>query len=167
MPELSQYLVGMNLVLIRRAPMEYLEEVARSAATYWLPASGRLAAMDSTALRLLWAGVHAALSAAFLAQLAILVAFAAMAVTFRGRGGRSQRRLPIEITEVQSFAYMLALTIVLYTMALSCTLDIGEPRQRRSSETIFVAAAAIGLMVWRRSAQTGGHPANSQGGRAC
>ena len=116
--------------------------------------------MDSTALRSLWAGVHAALFAAFLAQLAILVAFAAMAVTFRGRGGASQRRLSIEITEVQSFAYMLALTILFYTMALSCTLDIGEPRQRRSTAAIFVAAAAIGLLVWRRTAQASAHPAS-------
>lgn len=154
MPELSRYLVRMNLVLIRRAPVEYLQEVARSLASYWFPASGRLAAMDSTALRLFWSGLHAALFAAFLVQLAILVAVAAIAITFRGAGAGA-RPLRIRITEVQSFAYTLAMTIVLYTMILSCTLDIGEPRQRRSSEAIFVAAVAIGLLVWRRTASTG------------
>jgi hypothetical protein len=57
-PELSTFLVGMNLALIQRAPMEYLQEVARSFAVYWFPAAGRLAAMDSVAPRWLWVALH-------------------------------------------------------------------------------------------------------------
>jgi hypothetical protein len=154
MPALSGYLVRMNLELIRRAPMDYLQEVARSASSFWFPASGRLAAMDSTALRLLWAGLHAGLFSAFLVQLAIVVATAAAAITFRGHAGAGASRLPIEITGLQAFAYTLGVTIVLYTMIFSCTLDIGEPRQRRSSEAIFITAVALGLFVWNQTART-------------
>ena len=49
-PELSSYLLKMNIGLIRRAPVEYLQEVAQSMSIYWFPAAGPLANLDSTLL---------------------------------------------------------------------------------------------------------------------
>jgi hypothetical protein len=49
-PQLSAYLFKMNIELIGRAPVEYLQEVMRSASGYWFPAAGPLANMSSTVL---------------------------------------------------------------------------------------------------------------------
>ena len=59
-PELSKYLVKMNLRLIAQSPLEYLEEVGRSVPIYWFPTVGPLAAMGSSSLRWLWALLHLA-----------------------------------------------------------------------------------------------------------
>ena len=61
-PDLSAYLVKMNLALIRSAPMEYLQDVARALAGYWFPPAGQLASLDSAAARALWTLLHAATS---------------------------------------------------------------------------------------------------------
>ena len=149
---LSSYLVRMNLLLIRRAPLEYLQEVARSAAVYWFPASGRLASMNSSAMRWLWIGVHGSLVVVLAIQLMVLVAWLAVWVTIRPRPIRVPEGLP---ASPAAFAYVSALVIVGYTMALSCLVDIGEPRQRRSTDAIFVFACVLGLHAWSRTASPG------------
>jgi hypothetical protein len=151
-PELSSYLTRMNLLLIRRAPIEYLQEVARSAAVYWFPAGGRLAAMDSLLLRWLWVGVHGALVLLLAVQLMIVAAWVAVRLTFR--------RPPIREHEgvrarPATWAYAVGLAIIGYTMALSCFIDIGEPRQRRSTDAIFVFVCVLGLQTWSRAAAQG------------
>jgi len=138
-PELSRYLLKMNLTLIRRSPLEYLQEVARSLATYWFPAAGPLAAMDSAPLRRLWTGLHAVLVGTFFVQ---LIAFAGAAIV-------QERRNP----STAGLIYVLAATIVFYTMLISCVIDIGEPRQRRSTELLFVFMCIAGVHLWRRMKQ--------------
>ena len=44
--------------------------------------------------------------------------------------------------------YFLAATIVFYTMAISCVLDIGEVRQRRSTDVIVIFMCVLGAHVW-------------------
>jgi hypothetical protein len=151
-PELSTYLVGMNLALIRRAPMEYLQEVARSSAVYWFPAATRLAAMDSAALRWSWVALHGGLVLLFALQLAALTGLGALAITTRRRIGTNRSLAGLDVTALQTFAFLLAITIIFYTMALSCLVDIGEPRQRRTTDVLFVFACVLGAFVWRRTA---------------
>jgi hypothetical protein len=151
MPELSGFLLRMNLVLIRRAPVEYLAEVARSSVTYWLPASGTLAAMDVTVLRWAWALLHATLVVVFGIELAMLLGIAMIAWT-AGRAVRSALISGIQLTDSQAFAFGLAAAIVFYTMLFSCLLDIGEPRHRRPTDLLFIAATVLALMIWKRSA---------------
>jgi hypothetical protein len=154
LPELSAYLVRVNLTAIRHAPLEYLQEVARSSVIYWFPASGRLASFDSAALRWLWFLLHMALVILAALQLAVLIGLGALALTTSHAGRRLVSLATAPIPAPQPFAFSLALLIVGYTMALSCALDIGEPRQRQSTDALFVFACVLGTAVWSRLAQS-------------
>ena len=41
-------------------------------------------------------------------------------------------------------------TLVVYTMLLSCFLDIGEPRQRRPTDVVIVFLCFLGVSYLRR-----------------
>ncbi len=149
-PDLSAYLVKMNLALIRTAPMEYLQDVARSLAGYWFPPAGQLASLDSAAARALWTLLHVAIVGVFALQLIVLAGvslFEASRWMFARRGavaalgGGATARL----------GYFLAAAIVFYTMAISCALDIGEVRQRRSTDVIVIFMCVLGAHIWRQS----------------
>lgn len=152
MPELSRYLLRMNLRLIRAAPLEYIGEVARSAATYWLPASTDLANMHSGVLRGVWALVHAAVTAVFWLQIVVMAGVAGLWLRVRRADGLPRVTLRnLGRPDLQALAYGVAAAIVFYTMALSCVLDIGEPRQRRSTDVLIVFMCFLGAHVWRRA----------------
>lgn len=137
--QLSSYLVRMNLRLIGRAPLEYLTEVGRSLGTYWLPMPAGLAAFNSSALRWLWALLHLTIVGFFFLQLVVLGGVA----IFDARA--------IRATAVQIQAYVLAAAIVFYTMILSCAIDIGEPRQRLSTDALIVFMCFLGAQIWAQS----------------
>lgn len=145
-PELSAYLVRMNLRLIAQSPLEYLEEVGRSLAAYWFPAAGPLAAMGSSALRWLWALLHLT---------GVVVLTMTAGIVLRQIPGQP-RILPdhgalgSEVPSMHAFAWVLSAAIVIYTMLLSCFLDIGEPRQRRPTDVLLVFMCFIGAHVWMR-----------------
>jgi hypothetical protein len=144
-PQLSAYLVRMNLRLIAQSPLEYLEGVGRSTATYWFPAVGPLAAMGSSTLRWLWALLHLAV---------VLVLIMSPGVVLRAMPARPSQ------PSFMAVAYVLSAVIVIYTMLLSCFLDIGEPRQRRPTDILLLlmcfAAAHHWVRVRRHAAVEGG-----------
>jgi hypothetical protein len=139
-PELSAYLVKMNLRLIAQSPLEYLEEVGRSFVTYWFPAVGPLAAKGSSALRWLWGLLH-------LAVMMVLIMTAG--VVFRAM----PRRVPDSVY-VPAVAYLLSAVIVIYTMLINCFLDIGEPRQRRPTDVLLVFMCFVAAHLWVRLRRT-------------
>ena len=146
-PALSAYLVRMNLTLISGAPIEYLEDVARSLGTYWLPASGVLATFRSSLLRWLWGVLHLGVVAIFLAQIAGVSAVTYFATR---RNHRRDAVVPPHAgTSVLGIAYLLTGAIVFYTMVLSCFLDIGEPRQRRPTDVLIVMMCFLGAHAWK------------------
>ena len=161
--DLSRFLLRMNLTLIRKAPMQYLEEVARSIATYWFPAAGGLATMHSTLLNWAWAGVHAAVILAFFSQLIVVTGAALFRASSRFVGhSRLNGLLVPAATEAQILAYLVSAAVVFYTMALSCFMDIGEVRQRRPTDVLIVLMVFLGAWIWSQSlrvATTEGEPA--------
>lgn len=50
----------------------------------------------------------------------------------------------------QAFAYGLAGTIVVYTAAISCFIDEGDPRHRVPTEVIIVFMLFLGTHLWSR-----------------
>lgn len=151
--QLSAYLVKMNLTLISRAPLEYLQEVARSLATYWFPSVGPLASMNSSLLRWSWGLLHGALVLVLSLEVALLLALAI--IRFSERLGRLERVVmpPLAATATQTVAFALAAGIVFYTMILSCAIDIGEPRQRRTTDALVVFLCFLGVHVWRETVE--------------
>jgi hypothetical protein len=150
--DLSRYLLQMNLSLIRRAPLEYLQEVARSAAVYWFPPAGPLANLHSRILRILWTLVHLVVVSAFWLQ---LVVFAGVTIfeTTSELFARNARPKVFELRAIltQISPYFLAGSIVFYTMLLSCVLDIGEVRQRRATDVLIVFMCFLGAHIWRQA----------------
>jgi len=144
-PELSAYLVKMNSRLIAQAPLEYLHEVGRAFAAYWFPASGPLAAMGFSSLRWMWALLHLAVVATCLLQVS-----GALGVAKRTSG------VVLSVLSLPVVAYLLAAAIVIYTMLLSCFLDIGEPRQRRPTDVLLLFMCFVGAHLWRSRRVTTG-----------
>jgi hypothetical protein len=152
-PELSRYLLRMNLRLIASNPIEYLQEVARSMASYWFPAAGHLASLNSKVLRWTWGILHALLLTALLVQLVVFAGILLFeASRRRGMLAAGAISWPIHASDIQALAYVLAGAIVFYNMALSCALDIGETRQRRPTDVLVVFLCVLGLHVWHQSA---------------
>jgi hypothetical protein len=147
--DLSAYLLRMNLRLIARAPVEYLQEVARAAAVYWFPAAGGLAAMGSSVLRWLWAALHVALVSFFFLQLTVAAGVTTFEASKRLAGTRRGAGPPwVRATAAQALAYLMAGGVVFYTMILTCLVDIGEPRQRRPTDVLVVFMCVLGAHVW-------------------
>ena len=151
-PDLSRYLVRMNVRLIAMAPIEYLQEVAQSIAGYWFPAAGPVTTMGSRTLRWTWVLLHFALVSILFMQLVV----AAGITLFYGSTCLVVPR-PILVlsttpaTPEQIFAFVTAGIIVFYNMLLSCAIDIGEPRQRRPTELFLVFMCVLGAHVWHRT----------------
>lgn len=146
-PELSSYLVKMNLTLIRRAPMEYLADVGRALASYWLPATGPLVSGEWPFLRWLWVLTHVAVVLTLVIQ-SMVLAGAVMASAGERSAWMANVRSRLRASPLLVFAYGLAGAIVLYTMLLSCLLDIGEPRQRRPTDVLLVLMCFLGARLW-------------------
>ena len=141
-PELSRFLIRMNLVLISKAPLEYLQEVAKSVPLYWFPATTRLSAMDSSALRWLWTLVHFAVVGLFAIQVMGWI-------SLWSRWTRPAVDQQPAFDDLQTFASVFAMAVILYTMVLCCFMDIGEPRQRRSTDAVIVFATLLGVAARR------------------
>lgn len=151
-PDLSRYLVRMNLTLIRLAPLEYVNEVARSLATYWFPAAGALADMNATTLRVLWIILHFSVLTVFFTELTLIAGVSLLWVTRRAAGWRE--RVPdIAITSAQAAMFLMAGAIVFYTMVLSCVMDIGEARQRRPTDLLILFMSALAGWTWIQTAR--------------
>jgi hypothetical protein len=159
--ELSKYLVRMNATLIMAAPLEYLQEVARSLATYWLPAPGPLAALGSRVLRWCAAAVHLLVVGVLFLELAVLGGGALLAATRRIAAGRAAVPIGGPASRLALGAWSLALAIVAYTMAISCVIDIGEPRQRKPTDLLILFLCVMGLHLWARAITPGGRAESS------
>jgi len=149
-PQLSNYLTQMNLTLISKAPMEYLQDVAWAAGSYWFPSTRGLANMNSTIVQLGWAALHFVFLGFFTLQLFL---FMGIELFKKSRGfvarrhGHKWTEPEFGLRSVQVMAYVFAGIMVFYTMALTCFLDVGQPRQRTSTEAIFIFMVFLGALL--------------------
>jgi hypothetical protein len=163
-PKLSAYLVRADLELIRHAPVPYIRDVARSAGTYWLPADDLLADFHSAIARAAWLLVHSSVVALWWLQMVTLVGAIVFDLSRRISGGPFPRLLPqLSATPTAVTSYLVAGFLVLYTMVVTCLIDIGEPRQRRPTDLLIVFMCVLGVHVWRQtffgsSMRRVGHP---------
>ena len=151
-PQLSNYLLKLNLLLIREAPLNYLQDVVLAFGHYGFPTSNELSNFNSRSLQTLWAVMHFFLIGAFALNLILLLGAAAylkMCNLFVEQldkiniGGT-------RLIDFQEFAYGLAGTIVVYTAAISCFIDVGDPRHRVPTDVIIVFMLFLGTHLWSR-----------------
>jgi hypothetical protein len=141
---LSDYMLRLNLLLIREAPLEYMAEVGRSLSTYWLPSSTDISNFNSRAIQLFWMMIHYAVVVLFLFVSALIFSLALII-----------RRLPVEIKNrisnlIEPFRHLLlpffiSVSIIIYTMLISTMVEAGMPRYRTPTDLLMFFASAIGL----------------------
>jgi hypothetical protein len=148
--ETSKYMLRLNLLLIRKAPLEYLSSVAESMALYWFPSNNSPANMNSRVLQLVWVLIHFVIVGLLALQLLVLGGIAILVISKRIITGDSKAIIDISSHKIPFVAYLLTAVIVFYTMIITCMVDIGDPRQR-SGDALLVFMLFMGLHIWWRS----------------
>lgn len=153
-PELGARLLRMNLDLIARAPLNYLQEVGRSiGGAYWFPAANRLANMKSRFAQSFWSLLHFAIIGAFLAT-CLMVAGTLLDRLFRLIILKQSRGAMSDDLKQQLLVYLLAGTIVFYTMIISCLIDTGDPRHRLPTDGLILMMTMLAPRIWIGLAKT-------------
>ena len=133
---LEGYLLKANLLLIRRAPTEYLREVARSLAQFWLPDP------DWNFQRREWQLLQYALQSlellVFFSGFILLSCLSVLAWQVPIRWTRSQ----LENRGLQAIG-LIVLGVVLPTTILTAMVDQGMPRQRESLDLLILFVAIL------------------------
>jgi len=170
--QLSDYMLKLNLLLIRKAPLNYLQDVAWASASYWFPLAGELSNFNSHFLQLLWGLIHFCLIGAFAFNLILLLG----AATYLKMCNFSVGRLDnitiagARLIHFQGFVYGLAGTIVFYTAAISCLIQMGAARYRGPTEGLIVFMLFLGTQLWWRLLNVTrlvlGAPQSAYGGRS-
>lgn len=147
--DLSNYMLRVNLLLIQQAPLEYVTEVTRSLATYWLPASTDVSNFNSRTIQLLWMTVHFAVTAVFILISTLIFSLLAIIWLF-----------PVEIKEkiitlTQSSHHLLlpffiSISIIIYTMLISTMIEVGNPRYRSPTDLLIFFSLIIGVNFFTR-----------------
>jgi hypothetical protein len=169
--ELSEYLLRLNLVLIQKAPLEYLQEIIWAFGSYWFPSSEQLANMNSRFLQFVWAALHFFLIGGFFLNLLLLVG-AALYIKMCVRSLPSDHQVlrKLETVQLPGFIYGMAGTMVIYTAAITCLIQDGSPRYRLPTDALIVFMLFLGTDIFRRlvgimSAALINHPSTDAGGR--
>jgi hypothetical protein len=151
-PELSAYMLRLNLILIQKAPLNYLQEVLWASVTYWFPSSGELANFNSRGFQLFLAVSHFCLMTAVAINLVLLVG-AGIYVEVCRHFLIKVVGLPVvdfSLIRFQWLIYGLASAIVLYTAVISCLVEIGNARFRVPTDALIVFMLFLGSQLWRR-----------------
>jgi hypothetical protein len=146
----------MNLGLIAAAPFNYEAEVEASIAAFWSPHSGDLTSFSqsdelprpsstvsrsaepsggqSRYLQWTWQLLQALVLCTFM--------LAAIAIVGSWLVKDAPPRSPA------LFAWLTGSAMVLYTMFVSCLIDIGDPRYRSPVDGILLVTTLVGLTIW-------------------
>ncbi|MBZ5601271.1 MAG: hypothetical protein LAO79_03095 [Acidobacteriia bacterium] len=138
--DLSRYMMRVNERLIAAAPLDYLLECARSAAGYWFPHTSPAALFVSRRLQFMWAAIEVAMAVLFFFQLWVIGGGALLALLVGSTAPR-----------VDWFFYGMAAVIVLYTMVVSCMVEVGDPRYRMPTDIFALFMIFSGANALRRS----------------
>ena len=149
--QLSNYMLRINLLLIQKAPLQYLLEVVWAFGYYWFPSSTDLANMNSRSVQLLWAVIHFLLIGGFFFNMFVLIGAAIyikMCLRVSPLGTPEPVREMGRI-QLQGFIYALAGTIVIYSVAIACSIEAGIPRYRAPTDALIVFMFFLGTGLWR------------------
>jgi hypothetical protein len=144
--QLSRYLVRLNLLLIRKAPLHYLQEVLLATVGFWEPASGQLANFDSSFFQAIWAALDILLSVTFTTQLVVLSGATALLLSKRFVASKDEHTfIGPRMSKVRTVSYTLALSIVCYTMIIVSVFGTGTARYRTPVEGLIVFMGFLGF----------------------
>jgi len=147
--DLSDYMLWINLRLILKAPLTYLQEVAWAFVDYWFPASGELSAFGSRSVQAIWAVVHFCVMAAFWASLVLLFGAATLGCSIASAKGTTIFfDGMVDRFCKGTFLYGLAGVTIGYSALVSSLLEVGDPRYRVPTDPLITFMAVIGWQEW-------------------
>jgi hypothetical protein len=151
--QLGKYLLRINLLLIRTAPLQYLYDVSCAFANFWFPSSTMLANMNSRFIQLLWGGIHFCLISIFALTLVGFIGGLPYMMTCKRFVARRDRALLQELTlsQLQGCVYIFSGTIVIYTSVISSFFSFGFPRFRVPTDGLIALMVFLGIDLYRRS----------------
>jgi len=146
--ELSDYLLRLNLLLIQKAPLTYLQDVLWAFAAYWLPSSGQVANMNSHFLQLLWGVTQILLTTTFALSLMLIVGSATYIKC--AALGEILPSSDLKSVQMEGLVYGAAATIVMYNAFVTCLIQEGIARFRVPTDALIIFMIFLGLHLWSR-----------------
>jgi len=147
-PALSRYLVKMNLALIRRAPMDYVDEVLRSAIWFWSPGVTDQSGFGSGALKAAFNGLRALVLVAFGSTL-VLLAGPTVLLILRAKRTAGTASPPATDAWAPLLVIWLSLGAIAYSCLISITLTAAVYRLRIPVDLPILACVVLGPATWR------------------
>lgn len=145
----GKYMLKLNLTLIKKSPVSYMQQVAEAMVRYWFPASNELANMNSKVLQLIWMLIHFIIITLFFLQLTIILSigiFTLSSIYYK----RSMRFIKISKNNSNLLlAYLITTSMIFYTFFVTCLADVGSPRQRGGDALIYFGVI-LGLSIVKK-----------------
>jgi len=134
-----------SIYLIVHKPASYLNECAKSLATFWMPMDTPLANGGSEVLKALWLTLALGISLLFAGQLFVAAGLIIFQFSYR-----QSARMPTFVAANQGLvaAYSIGIGIIFYNMVVSCCLGIGTARYRTPTDLIIIATGIMGYTLW-------------------
>jgi hypothetical protein len=156
---LANYMLHVNVALIRSAPLRYAQEVLRTIPSFWFPTYGA-ATSYSREMQAVWAIVHILIMAGFFLQLIVISGLGIYELSARLVHHRAVALTPSVMTSrLEVTAYVLCIAFIGYTMILSCALGVGDPRYRIPVEGMILLTTVMGFDLWQRALTSALSPA--------
>ncbi len=147
-PELSNYMLRLNLLLIRKAPVQYMKEVLMELPIYWLPLTTDLSNFNSKIIQFFWITMHFVVIMLFFFFVPIMFGYPVFLFTLPAKI-KSRVRLQITNKDTIFFlSFFIAIAIIIYTMLVSVGADVGNPRHRAPTELLIFFVVALGIHFW-------------------
>jgi hypothetical protein len=144
-PDLSQHLLRLQLILIRKAPLHFLQEVFAAFSGYWLPSATKRADMNVPGMQVIWVILHFGVLALFVLQLFVITGLAMFQMTHSLFVGHDSTSL----TSDHLFVYFLANTFIFFNAAVSSIAGASDARYRIPTDALIALVCFLGLFIWR------------------
>lgn len=166
-PELSSYLVEMNLALIRRAPMDYVDEVLRSVIWYWAPGVTDRSSFGLGTIKAAFNAVRASVLGAFVIAVVALTGPTLLLVEAVWSRRRSRIEPQLELQRILLVLGTIGGTLA-YSTFVNTTLTAAVYRLRIPFDLLIVAFVAAAPSAWSmlREELRDGHSAECRPDRA-
>jgi hypothetical protein len=140
-----------SLYLIRKKPFTFVHESMKLFASFWMPVDYDLPGLKRGLGRAASSIFQLLLNAAFLVLALVMLGLMLFYASVRA----SARRLACWPLQKQDQAlaccFAIALSVVLYTMVVSCFMGTGLNRYRTCTEPLILSSLAIGVTLWKRT----------------
>lgn len=149
--KLSKLMLKLNILLIKKAPLSYVQEVAFSMARYWLPASSKMSHFESRKIQLLWTATHFGIVAIFFLLCLAVIGLAIVAL--RIRRPYAVRFFDDDTVLMYRLRWLfvgMLFGLIFYNLLVSTLFEVGSPRYRQPTDLFMLAMIAISAeLLWR------------------